>query len=486
VNEPVTASGIGLPIENQIWYSLGTAGTQSVTSGYTQWNMMSWMGRVNYGFKGKYLFTGSVRYDGSSRLAVGEKWVAFPSAAFAWRISDESFIKDIDVITNLKLRVGYGVTGNSAVNPYQTVGSINSSRYTWGKTAGTLGYSPSTLSNPFLTWERTGQYNAGLDFGILKDRISGSVDVYLQNTYDLLMLRSLPRVSGFPSIMQNIGQTQNSGLEISLKTVNIQTSKFNWTTDLQFAANREKIVKLASGLNVDLGNLWFVGHPIDTYYDFVAAPVVWGYSQADMDEMAKFNANGSVFKSGDLRLVDLNGDYKIDATNDKQIRGSRMPKWTLSMANTLQYGPFDLYAFMYAMVGQTIYWDPGVGYAARYNTVKVDYWTPTNTNTKWLQPHQGMEIPSNITAMYYWKGDFLKVNDITLGYTLPNELTRKASIQRARFYAKVQNPFLISNFEGNDPEGAVGQTRNYLGVLNSYSGDNPTMRTFMFGINLTF
>jgi len=486
VSEPVTASGIALPIENQIWYSLGTAGTQSVSSGYTQWNMMSWMGRLNYGFKGKYLFTGSIRYDGSSRLAEGEKWVAFPSAAFAWRISDESFIKDIQVITNLKLRVGYGVTGNSAINPYQTVGSISSSRYTWGKTTGMLGYAPASLSNSLLTWERTGQYNAGLDFGILKERISGSVDVYLQNTYDLLMSRSLPRVSGFGSIMQNIGQTQNSGLEISLKTVNMQTNKFSWTTDLQFAANREKIVKLASGLNEDLGNLWFVGHPIDTYYDFVAAPVVWGYSQADMDEMAKFNANGSTFKPGDLRLVDLNGDYKITATDDRQIRGSRMPKWTLSMANTLQYGPFDLYAFMYAMVGQTVYWDPGVGYAARYNTVKIDYWTPTNTNTKWLQPHQGMEMPSNVTAMYYWKGDFLKVNDITFGYTLPNEMTRKIGIQRTRFYAKVQNPFIFTNFEGTDPEGAVGQVRGINNALTSYSGDSPTIRTYMFGINLTF
>jgi TonB-linked SusC/RagA family outer membrane protein len=475
VSEPVSASGIALPIEEQIWYALGTAGTQSVSSSYTQWNMMSWMGRVNYGFKGKYLFTGSLRYDGSSRLAEGQKWVAFPSAALAWRISDETFIKNLDVISNLKLRVGYGVTGNSAINPYQTVGSISSSRYTWGKTTGILGYSPASLSNSLLTWERTGQYNAGLDFGILKERISGSIDVYKQDTYDLLMSRSLPRVSGFGSIMQNIGQTQNSGLEISLRTVNLQTTKFSWTTDLQYAANREKIVKLASGLAIDLGNLWFVGEPISTYYDFVAAPFVWGFSQADMEEMAKFNANGSNFKPGDLRLVDLNGDYKIDAANDRQIRGSRMPKWTMSMANTLQYGPFDLYAFMNAMVGQTISWDPGVGYAARYNTVYVNYWTPTNTNTKWLQPHQGMEMPSNVSAMNYWDGDFLKINDITLGYTLPNNLTRKAGIQRARFYAKVQNPFLFTKFEGNDPEGFVAN-----------AGDGATMITYMFGINLTF
>jgi TonB-linked SusC/RagA family outer membrane protein len=485
VSEPVSSSGMGLPIENQIWYSLGTASTQTASSSFSQWTMMSWMGRINYGFKGKYLFTGSIRYDGSSRLAEGQKWVAFPSAAIAWRISDENFLKDIAVISNLKLRAGYGVTGNSAINPYQTVGTIASSRYTWGKTTGILGYAPNSLSNSALSWERTAQYNVGLDFGILKDRISGTIDMYLQNTYDLLMTRSLPRVSGFGSIMQNIGETENSGLEISLKSINFQTTKFRWTTDLQVAANRQKIKKLASGLNQDLGNFWFVGYPIDTYYDYVAAPYVWGYSKEDMDELAKFNANGSNFKPGDLRMVDLNGDYKITAADDRQIRGSKIPKWTASLANTIEYGPFDFYIFMFGMVGQTVYWDPGIGYAARYNTVKVDYWTPTNTKTKWLQPHQGMEIPSNITAMYYWKGDFLKISDISVGYTLPNELTRKVGIQRTRFYAKVQNPFMFTDFEGNDPEGAVGQTRSG-NTLSTYGSDNPTLRTYMFGINLTF
>ncbi|NLA49333.1 MAG: SusC/RagA family TonB-linked outer membrane protein, partial [Bacteroidales bacterium] len=484
ISEPATITGIGLPVEPQLWYALGTASTQSISSGYTQWNMMSWLGRINYGFKGKYLLTGSIRYDGSSRLAEGQKWVAFPSASLAWRISDEDFLKDNPFISNLKFRAGFGVTGNSAIGPYQTVGAITSSRYTWGKTTGVLGYAPSSLSNSTLSWERTAQYNMGIDFGILKDRISGSIDVYLQKTYDLLMTRSLPRVSGFPSIMQNIGETENKGLEIGLKTVNLQTRKMNWITDFQIAANREKITKLASGLKEDLGNSWFVGYPIDTYYDYVAAPNVWGYSKEDMEEMAKFNANGSNFKPGDLRLVDLDGDYKI-TTNDRQIRGSRMPDWTFSMANTFHHGPFDLYVLMYSMIGQTVYWNPGVGYAARYNTVKVDYWTPTNTNTKWLQPHQGMEMPSNITAMYYWKGDFLKINDVTVGYTLPNELMNKVSIRNARFYIKLQNPFMFTNFEGNDPEGAVGQARTG-NTLSAYGSDNPTFRTYMLGVKLTF
>ena len=293
--EPLTASGVGIPLESQLYYNLGSATTQGVTSGFTQWTMMSWMGRAIYGFKdNRYMLTASLRYDGSSRLAEGHKWVAFPSVALAWRISDEAFIKDnLSSISNLKLRFGYGKTGNSAVSPYETIGKITSSRYTWGNT-GVIGYAPSSLSNKTLTWETTGQYNIGLDFGLFNGRISGSVEWYKQNTYDLLMPRALPEVSGFGSITENVGETENTGFEFTLETVNFQNKNFNWTTSLQFATNKEKIVKLASGLQEDIANMWFVGHPVDTYYDYVNTKYVWGYSKEDMEEMAKFNANGPV------------------------------------------------------------------------------------------------------------------------------------------------------------------------------------------------
>ncbi|MGD0340251.1 MAG: TonB-dependent receptor [Bacteroidales bacterium] len=484
VSEPVTATGNALPMETQLWYSLGSASSQSCTSGFTQWTMMSWLGRVTYSYKSKYLLTASLRYDGSSRLATGHKWVSFPSVALAWRISDEEFMKGISVIDNLKLRVGYGVTGNSAVSPYSTVGQITSSRYNWDKTTGAMGYAPLSLSNSDLSWEKTAQYNVGLDFGILKDRISGAVELYLQNTSDLLMTRSIPTITGFSNIVQNIGETRNKGLEISLNTVNISTGKISWTTSLTFATNKEEITKLATGLPQDLNNQWFVGYPVDTYYNYVAAPKVWGYSAEDEAEMAKFNANGANFKPGDLRLVDFNGDYKITDA-DRQIRGSKMPKWTPSMANTFKYGPFDLYVFMYGAFGQTIYWDPGVQIGGRYNSYVNDYWTPTHTDTKWLAPHTDIQMPSNISAMYYWKGDFLKISDLTLGYTLPEQLTGKAKIQSIRFYAKVQNPFMFTNFEGVDPEGSISQQR-VNGALVTYGDQSFTMRTYMLGVNVTF
>lgn len=485
VAEPITIEGNKVPFENQLWYKLESASTQSLTSGYTQWTMMSWLGRVNYSFMDKYLLTASLRYDGSSRLATGHKWVAFPSLALGWRVSEEDFLKDSEIVNNLKVRLGYGVTGNSAVDPYSTEGQIKESRYNWGKDQGVLGYAPETLTNRSLSWETTAQYNLGVDFGLLKGRIAGTIDLYRQHTSNLLMARSLPLVSGFSSIMQNIGETQNQGFEISINTINIGKKNFVWRTDFTFAANKEEITSLASGLDADIINNWFVGHPVDTYYDYVAAPYVWGYSKEDEEEMAKFNANKGRFKEGSLRIVDQNGDYTIN-DDDRTIRGSKMPKWSISMANTINYHSFDLYVFMYGSFGQTVYWDPGVGLGGRMNTYSVDYWTPTHTNTKWIAPHADMQMPSNISAMQYWKGDFLKISDISLGYTMPDKMADKVKAQKIRLYLKVQNPFMFTNFEGNDPEGAIAVQRDIKGKITSYSDAAFTMRTYMFGLNVTF
>ena len=483
--EPLTASGVGIPLESQLYYNLGSATTQGVTSGFTQWTMMSWMGRAIYGFKdNRYMLTASLRYDGSSRLAEGHKWVAFPSVALAWRISDEAFIKDnLSSISNLKLRFGYGKTGNSAVSPYETIGKITSSRYTWGNT-GVIGYAPSSLSNKALTWETTGQYNIGLDFGLFNGRISGSVEWYKQNTYDLLMPRALPEVSGFGSITENVGETENTGFEFTLETVNFQNKNFNWTTSLQFATNKEKIVKLASGLQEDIANMWFVGHPVDTYYDYVNTKYVWGYSKEDMEEMAKFNANGHSYKPGDLRFVDLDGNYKIDS-KDRTIRGQKMPKWTAGMGNTFRYKDFDLYIFMYGMFGHTIYCDPGVGHDGRMNTRYANYWTPENTQTQFRKPTKGDADQANRQAYWYNKGDFVRISDITLGYSLPKSIIKYLGLERARFYVQIQNPFTFTSYPNNDPEGSVKAGRTWDRKQEEYS-DPITMKNYILGINLSF
>lgn len=482
----IKASGVGIPIESQTWNALGNAVSQSTTSGYTQWQLQSYLGRLNYSFKDRYLLTATMRYDGSSRLAPGNKWVAFPSVGLGWRVTQEDFMKNITFIDNLKIRAGYGVTGNSSVNAYSTVGSISSSRYNWASDVLASGYLPNSMSNDALTWEKTGQIDVGLDLSVFKGRISLIADYYQQKTTDLLMNRSLPSVSGFGNITTNIGATQNSGIEIGLTTENIRAGKFNWVSTINFSRNKEEITKLNTALTKDIANKWFVGYPINTYYDYVAAPNVWGYSKEDFDEMAKFNANGSAYAPGQVRLVDLNGDYKITDA-DREIRGSRMPKWSGSFSNTFTYGPFDLYFFMTGNFGNTIYWDPGNASDGKLNPVaslQSSYWTPTRTNTSFVAP-TGSNAPSTISATYFFKGDYVKVNDITLGYTLTNSKLKHIGIQRVKLSVKVVDPFIFTKFPGVNPEGAIAQQRDN-GALTAYGDAGWMMTSYKFGLNITF
>lgn len=443
-----------------------------VGSNYIKWNMASFMGRINYGFLGKYLLTVSARYDGSSRLAEGHKWVLFPSAALAWRISDEAFMKKITWVDNLKLRFGYGKTGNSAVDPYQTKGQLALQHYVFNN-GGTeyIGYAPSIMANNLLTWETTDQWNVGIDFGFLKNRINGSVELYLQNTKDLLLERQLPVVSGFSSVISNVGSTRNKGIEVTLNTRNIQNRNFTWTTDMTFSANKEEIVELYNGKLDDVGNLWFIGHPIDVYYNYKKIGI-WQNTPEDLAEMDKFNQKGANFVPGSIRLEDVDGDYKI-TDEDKQILGNTRPKFVASMVNTFEYKGFDLSVFLYASLGGLLKNNiefmekPG-----RANTIKLDYWTPQNPTNAFPRPTADVETLDYISTLGYDKADFLRVRNITLGYTLPERASKKILMNKVRVYLSANNPLIFTGFTGIDPEGANGRTA-------------PSYSTWMFGINLS-
>ena len=458
-----------LPYEYQHFFNVGSASTISgVSSDYLKWTLASFMGRVNYNIKDRYLFTVSARYDGSSRLAKGNKWVLFPSAAFAWRIFDEPFIPETSFLTNLKLRLGWGQTGNSAVDPYQTMGGLLLQKYNFGGT-NAIGYYPNIMPNENLTWETTAQTNLGIDFGFFNNRLSGSIDLYLQRTKDLLMSRQLPVVSGYESVMANIGKTQNKGIEIALSSVNLESEKgLNWTTDLMVYANKEEIIELYNGKKDDIGNKWFIGQPIDVIYDY-QFDRIWQDTPEDLAEMAKFNANGSSFVPGTIKLVDQNNDYKITA-DDKVIIGNSRPKLVVSLANNFSYKGFDLSVFLNGEFGKKITYDPPLNLNGRENYVNINYWTPSNPSNECPRPNAN-QTPQYISAIKYCNGTYLRVRDITLGYTLPDVLTKKAFIERLRFYASVQNPFLFTSFPGVDPEGARGK-------------EYP--RTFMFGANISF
>lgn len=443
-----------------------------VDSDYVKWNMASFMGRINYNYLGRYLLTVSARYDGSSRLADGHKWVLFPSAALAWRISDESFMKSLSWVDNLKLRLGYGKTGNSSVDPYQTRGKLGKKRYVYNNGATEImGYAPSLMANSTLTWETTDQWNIGLDFGFLKNRINGSIELYLQNTHDLLLERQLPVVSGFSSVMSNVGSTRNKGIEITLNTRNIQTKNFTWSTDWMFSANKEEIVELYNGKSDDIGNRWFIGNPIDVYYNYEKIGI-WQNTPEDLAEMAKFNEEGGNFTVGSIKLRDVDGDYKI-TDKDKVILGNKRPKFVASLVNNIEYKGFDFSIFLYASVGRMLKNDielmekPG-----RANTVRVNYWTPNNPTNDFPRPSADTEKLDYISTIGYDKADFLRIRNITLGYTLPKDLTQKVMLNKVRFYLSANNPFIFTNFTGVDPEGANGRT-------------SPSYSTWMFGVNLS-
>lgn len=474
-----------LPSDVLKYYDLASALTiNDVGSSMIKWNMASFMGRINYNYLGRYLLTVSARYDGSSRLADGHKWVLFPSAALAWRISDEAFMQEADWVDNLKLRLGFGKTGNSAVDPYQTKGSLGIIKYPFDNGATeTIGYAPSVMANSLLTWETTNQWNLGLDFGFLKGRINGTIDLYLQNTSNLLLKRQLPVVSGFPDVLSNVGKTRNKGIEVSINTLNINNKDFQWTSDLILSSNKEEIIELYNGKVNDIGSKWFIGQPINVHYDYRKVGI-WQNTPGDLAEMEKFAANGTDFAPGDIKLQDVNEDYKI-TDEDKQILGNSRPKLIASLVNTFNYKDFDLSVFLYASFGSMLYNDVyALEHAGRNGNVKLDYWTPNNPTNAYPRPSIDEERPVYITSTYYEKANFLRVKTLTLGYTVPKNISKKFLTEKLRFYVTAQNPFIFTNYTGIDPEGAKVNSDGNPQTDGSGYG-TPSVSSWIFGVNLT-
>lgn len=472
-----------LPADNLKYYDVG-AGLiwDKVESKMVKWNMASFMGRFNYNYLGRYLLTVSARYDGSSRLADGHKWVLFPSAALAWRINEESFMQNAEWLDNLKLRAGFGKTGNSAVDPYQTKGGLKIYKYPFGD--GLIGYAPDVMANSSLTWETTDSWNLAVDFGILRGRINGTVELYLQNTHDLLLERQLPVVSGFSKVLSNVGKTRNKGVEVSLNTLNINTKEFQWSTDLTISANKEEIVELYNGKVDDIGSKWFIGEPVNVHYDYKKIGI-WQNTPEDLAEMEKFKANGTEFAPGDIKIQDVNGDHKI-TDEDKQIIGNPRPKLIASMVNTFNYKGFDLSVFLYASFGAMLYNDIyAVEHCGRNGGIKVDYWTPNNPTNAYPRPSIDEERPLYITSTYYEKADYLRVKTLTLGYTLPKETSRKFLVDKMRVYFTAQNPFIFTNYTGIDPEASKVDDKGNPKIDGSGFG-TPSTSSWIFGMNLTF
>lgn len=462
-----------LPSDDLLWNDLKSASTlTNYDSNNKVWSLASFMGRINYNWKSRYYATFSMRYDGSSRLADGNKWVAFPAFSLAWRMNEEGFMKNLENLDNLKLRFGYGVTANTAIDPYQTKGLLGAMYYSYGGN-NVIGYASSSLPDRTLTWETTGQWNIGVDFSIFKGRLSGTVDAYLQNTHDLLLDRQLPIVSGYGSVLTNIGKTRNKGIELSLSSVNIKNRDFMWTTDFMYSTNKEEIVELYNGKVDDIGNSWFIGEALNVWYDYKKIGI-WQDTPEDRALMEKFNANGHQYQPGMIKVLDVNNDYKITADDDRVIIGQKRPKHIFNLTNSFYYKGFDLNLVLYGTVGGMLKNNVRVNHQSyRNNSVKFDYWTPDNPTNAYPRPNRLYDNIEYESTLYYQKSDFLRVKTITLGYTLPEKWVRKATLSKCRIYLTAENPFVFTNYEGVDPEGATAYAY-------------PSVSSWIVGVNLSF
>lgn len=465
-------SGNGVPQSSQLWNALTTGtvtGAISTRGTLTEQQLLSYMARINYSFKDKYLLTVSARQDGSSVLAKGKKYSWFPSAALAWRINKENFM-NVNWVSDLKLRVGAGVTGNSAVPAYATQGAISSLFYPF-YTTNIAGAIPSLeMANQNLGWEKTTQYNVGVDFSLFKSRISGSVDVYKSNTTDLLLRRSIPSVTGYTSTFDNVGETANNGIDITLTTINIRQKDLTWSTTINAAWQKDHIVTLANGKQNDIPNNWFIDQPNGVIYGFEPLGL---WQSKDAAAYGAFNANGHKFYPGNVRVADLNGDNKIDANNDRKIIGWTRPRWVVGMTNTFNYKQLDLSIFLYGRLNYMFNFG-GEGQSARGVQRKINYYTENNTNAEFQKPifsAGGNALDPYSGALGYRQASFIKIRNISLGYNFDSKMFGKSGISNLRAYLQVQNPgMLYSKIKFVDMD-VVGPTWN---------------RGFTLGVNASF
>jgi TonB-linked SusC/RagA family outer membrane protein len=484
---------INLPFESQKFHNLGTAQTiNSVGSGLTKWQLTSFLGRINYNYKNKYILQLSGRADGSSRFAKGHKWGFFPGISLGWRVASEPFIKDIGFINNLKLRLSFGEVGNTAISPYQTKGRLARSVYSFNEGSPGYGYILNEIPNPALTWEITASSNIGLDFGFFNNRISGSLNYYISHTRNLLLFRQLPATSGYSQILQNIGRTKNNGVEVSLRTVNVRKrggDGFLWTTDLNWSHNKNEVVSIYGGKKELIGNRLFVGHPIHAYYNYRKLGI---WQKDKVKQAAKY---GEV--PGQIKVKDVNGDGKING-KDRLILGSNIPNWSAGMTNKFAYKGFDLSVVMFARVGQMLrnrfLYDYNINNLfGRWNNINVDYWTPDNPTNAFPRPNKSQQAPLYLSSASYVNGSYLKIKNINIGYSLPKTLVSKLGIDKFQIYAQVSNVVTFSRYKIGSPEiqsNFETESEAIADIFQTGTGGAsppiPSSRLYSIGINLKF
>ncbi|MBP9873972.1 MAG: TonB-dependent receptor [Haliscomenobacter sp.] len=484
----------GTNYPNDLVQTINAAGQITSASSFKEaWSLLSALGRVQYSYNDKYYFSAAVRADGSSRFGANNKWGYFPSASAGWRVSGEPFMQSLEFLSNLKLRASYGVTGNFQIPNYGSVGLLSFDDYILGGTALSSGLAPSTSSNPDLSWEKTKSIDVGIDLGLFEDALYIELDYYKENTTDLLLNVPVPMTSGFNTELRNIGEVENKGFEATM-TVQKRTKAFGWSFTANFSANQNKVISLAEGVPQILTaggtgvTLWITkpGEEIGSYYN----PVYDGVfnNQAEIDAYPHV-ANA---KPGDFRFLDLNGDGKIDFASDRQIQGSYFPDFTYGATLNMDYKGFDFSAAMQGSDGAEI-----LHLMSRYiYNIEGNMNLVRPSLNRWVsesQPGNGQTNRANRLATgsngqtsnwHMDDGSYMRIRNITLGYTFPRLLVQRAKISNLRAYVSVLNPFLFTDYIGYNPE-VNSRPDNALNPGEDY-GSYPLARTYTFGLNLSF
>ncbi|MGI9044480.1 MAG: SusC/RagA family TonB-linked outer membrane protein [Gemmatimonadaceae bacterium] len=414
------------------------------TSSVIESKLLSQMGRLNYGYDGRYLVTLTSRRDGYSGFGRNNKYGVFPSVALGWNVSNESFFPWKTSVDALKLRASYGRHGNQAIRPYRTLSQLDDRSYLNGDSPAP-GYIPVSLGNPDLKWETTLSRNIGMDLSLWRGRINATLEAYRSNTSDLLLSRSISSVHGIDSVTQNIGKTSNKGFELQLGTVNVSRGSFRWGTDLNFAMNRNKIVDLYGDQTDDIGSGWFIGMPIDVNYGYKFAGI---FQEGDDIK----NSAQPTALPGYVRVVDVNGDGKIDPL-DRTFIGSLQPKYTAGLTNTVRFSRFTLSAFVNTVQGVTrsnqLLGTNQVFTDVRRNTVFRTYWTPQTP----INNYPSNSNSSNPLAVpFYEDASFIRLKDVSLSYDLPTGVARRLGGESLRLYVNGRNLWTKTEWTGLDPE----------------------------------
>lgn len=461
-------------IPEQLYFNLGENLSRVTSSRYIKSSLVSFAGRLNYSYKSKYLLTVTGRSDGASVLAEGNKWDFFPSVAGGWRLSEEAFMDFQKFFSTIKVRGSWGIAGNANIEPYSTQSTLMRIPFAYDETGVTAYTFRPQIGNTGTKWEKSKTVDVGLDLGMMKERITLTLDYYNTHTNDLLLTQKLPLTSGVVQTVANVGKTRNQGIEVALNSINIDETNFRWSSTLTFMKNKETVLELAEGVNnmqvttLDEENQMtktvVVGHPVNSFYDYEKIGI-WQSHEAD--EASKYSA-----VPGMIRIKDQNGDGAI-TTDDRVVVGSSVPKWSAGFNSEFRFRNFDVSFFLYSRYGQTINYQYTYSPSGAENSLSTrEYWTPENPTND--LPRPGLSIPSQfLRTINYTDGSFLKLRSVVIGYTLPEKISKVLGMSRCRVYLSGKNLLVLSKIKDYDPEMEGSLTF-------------PTVRLFVGGVNIEF